>query len=133
MYMKAIATSVLATAALLGTVSAHAGVSGVYQGYVKSLIAGVSTNKAVVFIVLEGGAFAPGQTSACPYNGNAMVYAMFRGDNPTFAEQDMISLALAAKNTGKQILVYGNGTCSSNIPFGAPNRTEGVKYIELKD
>ena len=33
----------------------------------------------------------------------------------------------------RQILVYGNGICSSTIPFGAPNRTEGVRYIELKD
>lgn len=130
--MKALATAALAGALLLGTVPAQAGVSGVYQGYVKSLIAGVSTNKAVVFIVLEGGAFTPGQVSACPY-GSSMVYALFRGDNPTFAEQDMISLAIAAKNTGKQLLVYGNGICSSTIPFGAPNRTEGVKYVELKD
>lgn len=131
--MRIIAIAVLSLVLLLGNIPAHAGVSGVYQGYVKSLIAGVSTNKAVVFIVLEGGAFVPGQVSGCPYNGSSMVYALFRGDNPTFAEQDMISLALAAKNTGKQILVYGNGICSSNIPFGAPNRTEGVKYIELKD
>lgn len=128
--MKAIATVSLTAALLLANVSAHA---GVYQGYVKSLIAGVSTNKAVVFIVLEGGAFLPGQASNCPYNANSMVYALFRGDNPTFAEQDMISLALAAKTSGKQILVYGNGICSSTIPFGAPNRTEGVRYIELKD
>lgn len=131
--MKTIAIAVLSLVLLFGNIPAHAGVSGVYQGYVKSLIAGVSINKAVVFIVLEGGAFVPGQVSGCPYNGSSMVYALFRGDNPTFAEQDMISLALAAKNTGKQILVYGNGICSSNIPFGAPNRTEGVKYIELKD
>lgn len=131
--MKAIAIAVLSTVLLLWNAPTHAGVSGVYQGYVKSLIAGVSTNKAVVFIVIEGGAFVPGQISGCPYNGSSMVYALFRGDNPTFAEQDMISLALAAKSTGKQILVYGNGICSSTIPFGAPNRTEGVKYIELKD
>lgn len=45
----------------------------------------------------------------------------------------MISVAIAAKNTGKQLLVYGNGICRSNIPFGAPNRTEGVEYVELKD
>jgi hypothetical protein len=115
---------VAATAAALSVMalSAHA---ANYQGVVSN----VTPYNGRIYVAIGEGGF-DGAASACAVGsvGMGMIYAI---DPATAFGRSLVTVALAAKLTGKLVYAIGDGACAAGAPF--PGGTgEGLAGMDLK-
>ena len=112
---------IAAAALLLAAFGANA---ASYQG----LINNVTPNNGRLFIAVNAGGF-DGAGSSCYAVTTTMIYSV---DLSTATGKALLAVALSAKLTGKQVYVYGDGTCATvGNPYDGKG-SENMTGIDLK-
>ena len=113
---------IAATAALL--LAGSAANAANYQG----LIGNVTPNSGRLFISVGTGGF-DGSGSTCYAVTSVMIYSV---DVSTANGKALLATALSAKLSGKQVYVYGDGSCASGgNPYDGKG-SENMVGIDLK-
>ena len=96
-----------------------------YQGFITN----VTPVNGRLFISIGGGGFDGGTPSTCYTSSTSMIYSI---DVSTANGKAVLATALSAKLTGRQVYVYGDGTCPAGGNAYDGKGSEAMAGIDLK-